>query len=300
MHAERKILIVDAHAYAYRSFFAIRHLTSPTGEPTNAIYGFIKALGKMQNDVQPTQLLAVWDGGLAAERIAALPEYKVNRPPMPDDLEKQIDGIMQYLHAAKIASYCQPGIEADDWIATMTRQAAQSGLDVIIASSDKDFLQLISPGVRLLNPNDKAESIWEERHVREKTGVRPSQIVDWLSLIGDSVDNIAGVPGVGPKTAADLLQQFESVDGIYVSLDQVKSERLRTSLRISEGAVRRNQKLIRLKDDLPGDFSPGDFILKPGDTERLRELYTRWGFKTLAASLKPCAEAQPDLLVLSK
>ena len=299
MKSASKLLIVDAHAYAYRSFFAIRQLTSPGGEPTNAIYGFIKALSKMQNDVQPTHLLAVWDGGLPVERVAALPEYKIHRPPMPDDLEKQIDGITQYLRAAGIASYCQPGIEADDWIATVARQAARAGLNVIIASSDKDFLQLVSLGVRLLNANDKSEVIWEERQVREKTGVAPSQIVDWLSLIGDSVDNIAGVPGVGPKTAAGLLQQFQSVDGIYAHLDQVKSERLRASLRLSEAAVRRNQKLIRLIDDLPGEFSPADFALKPGETDRLRELYTQWGFKSLAAALRPDAQPQPDLLAFN-
>src|SRR5262245_51042578 len=127
MLAERTILLVDAHAYAYRSFFAIRQLTSPSGEPTNAIYGFIKALAKMQNDLRPSHLLAVWDGGLAAERIAALPEYKVNRPAMPDDLDRQIAGLMQYLDAARIASYCQPGIEADDFIATVTGHVVIAG-----------------------------------------------------------------------------------------------------------------------------------------------------------------------------
>src|SRR5262245_35138086 len=126
MDVQKRFLIVDAHAYAYRSFFAIRHLSSPSGEPTNAIYGFIKTLAKMQTDVRPTHLLAVWDGGLAAERIAALPEYKVNRPAMPDDLDKQIEGIMQYLRAAGLATFCQDGIEADDWIATIARHAVDS------------------------------------------------------------------------------------------------------------------------------------------------------------------------------
>jgi DNA polymerase-1 len=298
MRTEKRLLIVDAHAYAYRSFFAIRQLSSPSGEPTNAIYGFIKTLAKMQNDIQPTHLLAVWDGGLAAERVAALPEYKVNRPAMPDALDQQIEGLMQYLPAAGIASFCQTGIEADDWIATVARGAARTGLDVIIASSDKDFLQLVAPRVRLLNPNDKTEVIWEETQVREKTGVAPAQVVDWLSLIGDSVDNIAGVPGVGPKTAADLLRQFQSVDGIYANLAQVKSEKLRTSLHNSETVVRRNQKLIRLNDDMPGNFALDEFELKPGDLERLRELYVRWGFRSLAAALKPVAETQPDLLAL--
>src|SRR5262249_21779379 len=154
-----------------------------------------------------------------------------------------------------------------------------------------------SPQVRLLNPNGKTETLWQEAQVREKTGVGPAQIVDWLSLIGDSVDNIAGVPGVGPRTGVDLLQQYQSVDGIYAHLDQVKSEKLRFSLGSAEGAVRRNQKLIRLKDDLPCEFSPEDFARKAGDSERLRELYARWGFKTLVASLDREPETQSHLLL---
>lgn len=298
MGAETKFLIVDAHAYAYRSFFAIRQLSSPSGEPTNAIYGFIKTLAKMQAGVQPAHLLAVWDGGLAAERVAALPEYKTNRPPMPDALDKQIEAIIRYLAAAGIASFCQEGIEADDWIATMARHAAEAGLDVIIASSDKDFLQLVSPRVRLLNPNDKSEVLWEAAQVREKTGVAPAQIVDWLSLIGDTVDNIAGVPGVGPKTAADLLQQFQSVDGLYANLGQVRSEKLRANLQASGDIVRRNQRLIRLNDGLPCEFAADEFLVEPADTAQLRDLYSRWGFKTLAAALQPGGEAQTELLAL--
>ena len=191
-----RLLLVDGHAYAYRAFHAIRQLSSPTGAPTNAIYGFIKVLAKMQVQLAPSHLLVVWDGGLAAERMAALPEYKSQRPPMPDSLEKQIAALNRYLDAANIANSCQEGVEADDWIASMARQGVVAGLAVVIASSDKDFLQLVSPRVGLLNSNDKSEKIWTAEDVRAKTGVAPEQIVDWLSLIGDSVDNIAGVPGV--------------------------------------------------------------------------------------------------------
>src|SRR6185369_10194798 len=128
-----RLLLVDGHAFAYRAFHAIRHLSSPSGAPTNAIYGFIKMLEKMRTNLAPSHLLVVWDGGLAAERTAALPEYKIQRPPMPSDLERQIDGLYGYLAAARIASYCEDGIEADDWIAAMTRQAMASKLPVVIA-----------------------------------------------------------------------------------------------------------------------------------------------------------------------
>src|SRR2546421_8421675 len=172
--AASRLLIVDGHAFAYRAFHAIRQLSSPTGAPTNAIYGFIKMLDKMQANVVPSHLLVVWDGGLAAERLAALPEYKSQRAPMPADLDRQIEGLHSYLQAANIPSYCQPGVEVDDWIAAMTRQAVAGGLRVVIASSDKDFMQLVSSErVGLLNPNDKSEKIWNAQDVSAKTGVLP-------------------------------------------------------------------------------------------------------------------------------
>lgn len=289
-----KLLIVDGHAYAYRAFHAIRHLNSPTGAPTNAIYGFIKMLGKMQAQLQPSHALVVWDGGLSAERVAHHPEYKAQRPPMPGDLEQQIDGIVHYLEAFGVTSLCRDGIEADDWIAEIALKTAEQ-LPVVIASSDKDFMQLVSPRVGLLNPNDKSEKVWGAEEVRAKTGVGPEQIIDWLSLIGDSVDNIPGVPGVGPKTASDLLQQFGSVEAIYSRLNEVKSERLRASLAGAGEVVKRNQRLIRLHDGLP-PVTLEEMEIRASDAERLRTLYAEWGFKTLLAQLESGPLAQGALL----
>jgi DNA polymerase-1 len=292
-----RLLIVDGHAYAYRAFHAIRELRSPGGQPTNAIYGFVKMLAKMRLVVEPTHLIVVWDGGLSAERMAALPEYKAQRPEMPADLKPQLDGMVSYLQAARIASVCREGVEADDYIASLARRAADAGLPVVIASADKDFMQLVSGQIGLLNPNDKTETIWADEQVRKKTGVNPSQVVDWLSLIGDSVDNIPGVPGVGPKTATELLNRFGSVDALYERLSEVKAEKLRANLRAAESAVRRNQRLVRLPDDLPCDFSPGALAEKPADTGRLRELYGAWGFKTLLAALGEEPQACQTVLI---
>ena len=282
-----RLLIVDGHAYAYRAFFAIRKLNSPvTGKATNAIYGFIKMLAKMQATLRPTHLAVVWDGGLAAERTALLPEYKEQRAPMPDDLGEQLDQIVDFLRASEIHSYCRDGVEADDWIATLARQAERAGFQVVIASSDKDFMQLVSPQIGLLNPHDKSEKIWSSEDVKNKTGVEPRQIVDWLSLIGDTVDNIPGVPGVGPKTAADLLRQFDSLDNLLNHMSEVKSFRLRYNLERSLDPLRRNQKLIRLKDDMSCDFSPALFAAKSEKYDDLRQLYAGWGFKTMLMELE--------------
>ncbi len=281
-----RLLIMDGHAYAYRAFHAIRHLNAPDSTPTNAIYGFVKMLAKMRAFVAPTHLVVIWDGGLSAERTTAHPEYKAQRPPMPDSLARQLDGIGEYLRAAGVTSWCRDGVEADDWIAAAARRASSSGIWVVIASSDKDFMQLVSPGIGLLNPNDKTERIWTETEVVAKAGVRPEQIVDWLSLVGDNVDNIRGVSGVGPKTAADLLRQFGSVDTLYQRLGEVVSERIRKSLDEAGAAVRRNQELIRLRDDLVGDFDLADTVLGTEAIGDLLALFQRWGFRSLSQELE--------------
>jgi len=295
-----RLLIIDGHATAYRAFYAIRQLRSPVGRPTNAIYGFVKMLAGMRAAIKPTHLIVVWDGGLSAGRLAALPGYKAQRPEMPDDLKTQLDEIVNYLEAAGVTSFRREGVEADDYIACLARRAADVGMNVVIASSDKDFMQLVSARVGLLNPNDPASrdgTIWTDEQVRNKTGVGPSQIVDWLSLMGDNVDNIPGAPGVGPKTAADLLNRFGSVAKLYERLDEVKPEKLRAALRESENAVRRNRELVRLRDDLPCDFSPAELAGKPADAGRLRELFAHWGFKGMLAALAGPAPARQAVLI---
>ena len=289
-----QLLIIDGHAYAYRAFHAIRELRSPEGKPTNAIYGFVKMLEKMRTVVQPTHLIVVWDGGLNAERLAALPDYKAQRPEMPSDLRPQFDEIESFLAAAGIASYRADGVEADDYIATLARAAAKSW-NVVIASSDKDFMQLVSARIGLFNPNDKTGTIWGREQVFAKTGVEPEQVADWLALMGDAVDNIPGVSGVGPKTAAELLKQFGSVENLLARVDEVKSEKLRQSLRESAAAVVRNQKLVRLPE-VPCEFVPEKLAVQTGDSEVLRRLYAGWGFKGMLAALGASGEKQVELI----
>jgi DNA polymerase-1 len=291
------LLIVDGHAYAYRAFHAIRSLSSPTGRPTNAIYGFVKMLEKIRHAILPEYVTVIWDGGMDADRMALLPEYKVHRPEMPDDLRVQLDEIMAYLRAAGLASECRDGIEADDLIASLAVSGSAAGLRVVIASSDKDFMQLVSAQIGLLNPGDKTGAIWTAKHVFEKSEVEPAQVVDWLALTGDAVDNISGVPGVGPKTAAKLLKQFGSINGLYERLAEVPSEKLRESLSQSEPIVRRNVKMVQLKMDLPVNNMLAEALVKLPDEQRLRELYQQWGFKGLLASLpEPLRENQTILL----
>ena len=280
-----RLLIIDGHAFAYRAFYAIRGLTSPSGQPTNAIYGFINMLAKLESQVLPTHAVVVWDGGLDVERVEELDDYKGQRDPMPDDMEVQLDEMVEYLEAEGWASVCDDGVEADDRIGQLARRAEAEGFEVAIASSDKDFLQLINDRVKMWNPADKSGVPMDAAAVVAKTGVQPSQIVDWLSLVGDAADNIPGVPGVGVKTAAALLNEFGSVDGIYGRLAEVRRDKQRESLAAAEAVVRRNQSLVALKLDLPG--APGLDDLRRGfqDTARLEKLYKTCGFNTLLKDL---------------
>ena len=280
-----RLLIIDGHAFAYRAFFAIRGLSSPAGQPTNAIYGFIKMLEKLEASFMPSHTVVVWDGGLDEDRLEGLEDYKAQRDPMPDDMEVQLDEIVTYLEANGIASVCDDGIEADDRIGQLAKRAEEEGYDVAIASSDKDFFQLINDRVKMLNPADKSGEPMDADAVEAKTGVRPHQIVDWLSLVGDAADNIPGVPGIGVKTAASLLNELGSVDGIYERLAEVKRDKQREALAASEEAVRRNQALVALKLDLPGE--PGLDSLRKGfeNSAQLEKLYEKWGFKTMLKEL---------------
>ena len=281
-----RLLIIDGHAFAYRAFYAIRGLLSPSGQPTNAIYGFINMLTKLEAQVLPTHAVVVWDGGLDEERVEKLVDYKAQRDPMPDDMELQLDGMVEYLEAAGWASVCDEGVEADDRIGQLAKRAEREGIEVVIASSDKDFLQLINDRVKMLNPADKSGEPIDAAAVVAKTGVRPEQIVDWLSLVGDTADNISGVPGVGIKTAAALLKEFGSLDGVYEHLDNVKRDKLRDALVAAEPDVRRNQSLVALKLNLPGEPELADLRRGFQDSAKLEELYEAWGFNTLLNNLR--------------
>jgi DNA polymerase-1 len=281
-----RLLIIDGHAFAYRAFYAIRGLTSPSGQPTNAIYGFINMLAKLESQVLPTHAVVVWDGGLDAERVEELDDYKGQRDPMPDDMEVQLDEMVEYLEAEGWASVCDDGVEADDRIGQLAKRAEAEGFEVAIASSDKDFLQLINDRVKMWNPADKSGVPMDAAAVVAKTGVQPSQIVDWLSLVGDAADNIPGVPGVGVKTAAALLNEFGSVDGIYGRLAEVRRDKQRESLAAAEAVVRRNQSLVALKLDLPGAPGLDDFRRGFQDSARLEKLFETWGFRTMLNNLR--------------
>ncbi len=289
------LLLIDAYALIYRAFYAIRELTGPQGQPVNAIFGFTKMLKKLVADHQPTHLAVVFDLGAPRQRLDLLPSYKEHRPPTPPALDAQLPAIRDVLQALGMPVVELEGEEADDIIATLARRAAPAGARVLIASTDKDLLQLVTDGIRIVRPDSTGASLVDAAAVEARYGVKPEQVVDLLCLTGDAVDNIPGVPGIGEKTAAALLQQFGSLDNLLGRLADVQKPRLREALTAHRDRLRQNRQLVELRSalTLPVDWS--DLKLQPPDSDRLAHLYRQFGFKSLLAELQPAAPATGDL-----
>jgi DNA polymerase-1 len=214
---------------------------------------------------------------------------------MPSALEEQLDPIVAYLRSAGVLSLCRDGVEADDLIASITRRFATPKLPVVIASADKDFMQLVSDHVGLANPGDPERKIWNAEDVRVRTGVSPGQIVDYLSLVGDSVDNIAGLSGVGPKTAARLLQAHGSVNAMLKHPESVMPDRIRDALVAGATVLQRNHEMIRLHDEIEAGIEVEETRLGKPDVGALRQLFAGWGFRSMAAALGPENQVQHEL-----
>ncbi len=244
------LLLVDGLAVAYRAFHAIPSLSTKAGEPTNALFGFIKMVRQLDEQWRPTHRAVVFDGGLPAQRMALLPEYKAQREPMPDALRSQLDPMVTYLKLAGWTSIRPENEEADDALATLAVTSARAGGQTLIASSDKDLLQLVDGTIRVIPPTKDALPLGP-LEVRAKMGVEPDQVVELLALVGDTADNIPGVPGIGPKTAARLLMDFGHLDQVWARLDAVQPERVRELLVQHRDRVDRNLALMRLRLDLP-------------------------------------------------
>jgi DNA polymerase I len=293
------LLLVDAYSLIYRAFFAIKFLTGPNGEPVNAIYGLTKMLRKLLAEYQPTHCGVVFDLGAPAARLAILPSYKEHRPPTPPDLDAQLPAIREVLEALRFVIVEVEGQEADDLIATLAVQSVRAKYRVLIASNDKDFAQLVDTNIRLIRPNGKEDALFDAAAVKDRYGVRPDQMVDLLSLVGDSVDNIRGVAGVGEKTAVQLLHQYDSIDNLLKHAGKISKPRLREALLAARGDLLRNRQLIALHTDVALPVALADLKLQPLDYTRLIACLKRFGFKSFVAELEAEANQTGDLFARS-
>ena len=286
-----RLFLIDGYALIYRAFFAMisRPLITTRGENTSAAFGFTRFIMNILEDHQPDYLAVVLDAG-NSKRTERYPAYKATRNKMPTDLQVQLPRINSLVEAFRIPVITLPDHEADDVIGTLAKRAAELDLEAVIVSGDKDFYQLLRPGVSLLNPGRGGQAMVDEEWVdtsnaAERLGVAPDHVVDYLALIGDSSDNIPGAPGIGPKTAISLIEQFGSVEAILAHAADVSNKRAREALQNHADDVRLSKELVTIQCDLPVDLELDALKTKQPDHARLRQLFVDLEFTTLVREI---------------
>lgn len=278
------LVLIDGPNYVFRAFHAVRHnLSNSKGEPTNAVFGYVQMLRSVLKDLNPTHVAVAFDpkGGTFRNRIYA--DYKAHRPPMPEDLAAQWGTVLEMTDAFRLNRICIEDFEADDVIATLARQAEARGWDVTIVSTDKDLMQLVGPRIWM---RDTMKGIdYGSVEVKDKWGVGPERIHDLLALTGDSSDNIPGVPGIGPKTAVELLNAYDTLEGVLSHAPGIKQNKRRENLIEFADDARLAYKLVALEENVLLPLSLDDLVVREGDREHLTRLFTRLEFRRFLSDL---------------
>src|SRR6185312_6465304 len=267
----------------YRAFHALPPLTNSRGEPTGAVYGVLNMLLKFLKDYQPRRMAVVFDASGRTFRDELFAEYKAHRIPMPNDLRAQIEPLLSILRAQGLPILRIEGVEADDVIGTLACRAAKAGKSVLISTGDKDMAQLVDGSITLVNT--MTNSVLDRAGVKAKFDVFPEQIIDYLSLVGDSSDNIPGIDKVGPKTAAKWLNQYETLDKLVANAEQI-SGKVGENLRAGLKTLELSKKLATIHVDLDLPLEHDQLTPTTPDTAKLRELYTRYELRTLLKQLE--------------
>ncbi|MGD8483786.1 MAG: DNA polymerase I, partial [Thioalkalispiraceae bacterium] len=275
-------VLVDGSSYLFRAYHAMPSLTNSKGEHTGTIYGVTNMLRRLLADYGPEHVAVVFDAKGKTFRNDMYKEYKANRPPMPDDLREQIKPIHDIVKAMGFPLLCVDGVEADDVIGTLARQATEHGIETVISTGDKDMAQLVNEHVTLVNTMTEVES--DADGVKEKFGVPPERIIDYLALIGDTVDNVPGVPKVGPKTAVKWLSEYDSLEDIIAHADEFKGK-VGEYLRDSLEQLPLSKQLVTIKCDVELEETPESLTFKGPDREALKELFSHYEFKSWLAEI---------------
>ena len=276
--ATKPFVLVDGSSYLFRAYHALPNFSSSKGEPTGAIFGVLNMLNKLVDDYDPENIAVVFDAPGKTFRDDLYSDYKANRPPMPEDLRPQIEPLIQAIEAIGMPVVRIKGVEADDVIGTLATQATADGRETVISTSDKDMAQLVNDHVTLVNT--MSNSKMDSAGVLEKFGVNPDQIIDYLALVGDSSDNIPGVPGVGPKTAARWLAEHSDLDTITSRADDVPGK-VGENLRSSLEQLPLYKELTTIVCDVELPQTPGELVLREPDVDRVRKLYDRLELRSL-------------------
>jgi DNA polymerase-1 len=285
------LYIVDLSGYVFRAYHAIAPLSSPAGEPTQAVFGTVNMLERLVRQKRPAMLAVAMDSTTPTFRKEIYAEYKAHRPPQPPDLSQQMRRCREIVAAFAIPVFQQDGVEADDLIASAAAQVRARGLRMVIVSADKDLMQLVGDDVLMWDT--MRDKTFGPPEVAERFGVPIEKVRDWLALTGDASDNIPGVPSVGPKTATELLTRFGDLDGIFANVDTIERKALREKLKENEDAARLSQHLVTLKADLPVEFDEKALRYGGRDVPALRKLYAELGFTRQLTAL--ATEPEPAL-----
>ncbi len=282
MTEREKLVLVDGSSYLYRAFHALPPLTNSAGDPTGAVLGVLNMLNKLVREEQPQHIAVVFDAPGKTFRDEMFEEYKANRPPMPDELRSQVLPLLEAVEAMGLPLLRIDGVEADDVIGTLSRRALDRGMEVLVSTGDKDMAQLVSEGIGLVNT--MTDTRLDRDGVKDKYDVWPEQIVDWIALVGDSSDNIPGVPRVGAKTAAKWLNQYDNVDDIVADAENIRGK-VGESLREHLEELELSRRLATIRDDVELNVEPDSLAPGEPDVERLRGLYRRLELRTLLRQL---------------
>jgi DNA polymerase I len=291
MSTPQRVFLIDGSSQMYRAYHAMRGsgLTGPGGKSTHAVYIFVTMLRKLIEDHHPHYIAASFDLPGRTFRSDLAGDYKANRSPMPPDLAEQIPWVHEACEALGLPILTSERFEADDVIGTLAEKAAAAGFEIAIVTGDKDFFQLVHDGIKVYNPRD--DGTWYDvEGVKEKFGVMPSQVVDVLALMGDSIDNIKGVPGIGEKGARDLIAAYGSIDALLAHASEVTNKRYREGLQAHADDAKQSRELARIRTDVPVSFEPDAVRYRGASRERCFELFTRLGFRSLVLEYAPTAQ----------
>ena len=281
--ASDQLVLVDGSGYIFRAFHGLPMMNRPDGTPINAVFGFTKMLLKLKADLNPSHIIVIFDAGRVTFRNDIYPDYKANRSEPPEELVPQFALVRQAAEAIGLPVLEMPGFEADDLIASYARQAEQAGMSCLIVSSDKDLMQLVRGNITMLDPM-KNRPIGREE-VIEKFGVTPDKVVDVQALAGDSTDNVPGVPGIGIKTAAELINQFGDLDSLLAAAETIKQPKRRENLIQFAEQARISRQLVYLKDDVDVPLAIDGLVTPQAEEEKLMGFLAEQGFKSLIAAL---------------
>ena len=288
--ADKKLFLIDATAFCYRAFYALSGLATAAGQPTNAVYGFLNIFNKILKEQEPDYLICCFDVSRDTFRLEKFPQYKMQRPAMPDALSSQIPIIKEIITAYGIPIFERKGFEADDIIAELARKAAAKKLRVTIVSSDKDILQLVDSRISVFNPYKDNGVFYDAQKVKQYFGVAPKMTVDVIALMGDAADNIPGVPGVGEKTALKLISEFGSLDKLLKNIAKVKPEKIKEAISGHLERIRLNKELISLHEQVGMDLDLKKAKIGAPDYRQLSMIFKKLEFKKLLKNLPDMAD----------